>query len=384
MKRKCDFLLFIIITVILMAIHLKFTKYEWQHLMLKPLPWTYWTNMVFESPKYNYTESQFDSTRFNKDIGVVFLVYPKSLLLCYTAINFLKLYSSVNYPIEIWYHSQETSRELLTIFDNVYLMDIKNYNISINSELDHQYHLKSTAMLYSTFKKVIYIDTDALILSDISKIINQTNKTVIAAKDFWFTPKSNPIYSILNITPKNDWDMEAGFMYVDKSDMNTLKSLQLANDLNINHHIFNNYIHGDKDTFNVAFNKYNVAIDWLDSPGIMTPNFYSSRALGMAHFYQNDLVLIHLTLFKSVSIIPDNVFTWVWRVKIHGSDYQNYFNVGTIWHFIHPKCVMPLNASISANFWKFRHEAANLLYAMGYVFDYRMGDHLIRFIKSNQ
>ena len=364
--------------------HLRFTEYEWQHLMFKPFPLFYWDIFTTYEP-FRFTNT-IPLLNFMHNVGIVYLIYPKSLLSCYTSIAFVREYGNVQYPIELWYHSDETSPELLSIFEdeNIVLQDLKSFNLTVDSSIVSNYHFKSVAILNSNFKKVIYIDADALIVSDLNVVLNSDNLSVIAARDYWYTPPSNPIYKLLNkIGATTNWDMEAGFLVVDRSDEIIIKSLQMAMEMNLNHNVFYNFIHGDKDTFKYAFEHYNVPISWLDSPGVISSNFYSIKGNSMAHFYDSKLFIIHMTLLKDLKVIPQFPFSFEWQEPIHETSGGNYFNLGTIGHFIHPKCVMPVEPKINIQFWKYRKIAAVKLQTLGYDIAETTGDKHLKFKKNS-
>ena len=380
MKRTHFFNFFIAVISIAIAvlIHIKFTKYEWQHLMFKPNPLLYFIPYSVEHFQFSQTILKLNITQ---KIGIVYLIYPKSVLSCYTSIKFLRKAGKTHFPVELWYHSDESAMDIIGIFDNVVLKNIKDYNISVDVNLKNNYHFKSVAILHSSFEKVIYIDADALVVSDLNYVLNSFNTDIIGAKDFWFTPASNPIYSLLNATPIVPWDMEAGFLVVNKSSVDVRKSLQMAFEMNINHKIFYKYIWGDKDTFRLSFEYYNISIGWLDSPAVVTSKFYSIKGNSMAHYFGKEVMIIHMTLLKDDVKMNGNPFNFVWKEDIHGPTSLNYFNLGTIGHLIKPKCVMALNNEINNAFWKYRMEAAHKLQLLGYIVDYKTGDKFITLSK---
>eukprot|EP00835_Amoeboradix_gromovi_P000676 NODE_25_length_35605_cov_0.353461.p8 type:complete len:371 gc:universal NODE_25_length_35605_cov_0.353461:6067-7179(+) len=370
MKLNFELLIFAACMVVVLLIHVKFTKYEWQHLMFKPLPLLYWT---MDAPKFNFSEA-IPTLNLTVPVGIVYLVYPKSLLSCYTSIGFLKATENENYPIEIWYHSDETSIDKISIFENVSVRNLKDYSVSVDSKLKNNYHFKSVAILNSNFAKVIYVDADALVLDNLDVLLElHSSSPVVAAQDYWFTPISNPIYSLFKVSTKYTRDMEAGFLIVDKSKLSVKKSLQMAVEMNLNHDIFYKYIWGDKDTFRIAFEQFKVDISWSDPPGIVSSDFYSINGNSMAHFFNNQLLVIHMTLLKDFPTIPEKPFSYIWQ------DHNSFFNLGTFGHFINPICVMPLDLSYNLLFHELRKEAVYKLRLLGYDVDHRVGDKYINF-----
>eukprot|EP00834_Sanchytrium_tribonematis_P000488 NODE_9_length_64580_cov_1.431941.p15 type:complete len:412 gc:universal NODE_9_length_64580_cov_1.431941:41690-40455(-) len=364
------FVLDLILLFPIVLIVRKFDRYEWHHLMFKPNPLVYWETKV---QKFSFSSSKYETKADCINVtGIVYLVYPKSLLSCYTSIGFL---NKSPYPVEIWYHPKETNQTQLKLFKSTTLMNIQDFDPDADLNVKgNNYHFKSIAILHSKFCKVMYIDTDAYVLQPLADILDKFDTSVVAARDYWYTPPINPVYKILNTSPKTKWDMEAGFLFVDKSAKNVINALNMAYEMNKNHRIFYRYIWGDKDTFRLSFDYYNISIGWLDSPGVVTEKFASTSGHSMVHHFKDKPIIIHTTLLKDFKILPEEPFSYSWSGIIHDVMYKNYFSLGLYAHLIMRNCVMQLPQYLNRKFWKLRVEAANKLEQEGIFVNPLKGD----------
>ncbi|KAK4046908.1 hypothetical protein OIO90_006390 [Microbotryomycetes sp. JL221] len=154
------------------------------------------------------------------------------------------------------------------------------------------YHIKSTAIIRSSFQQVLYLDSDnmpaaslepmdsttAPILKDskgkkLKSIEKATNLTleqwgdptglweskafkrlgVMFWPDYWRTSADNPIWAIIGVPCRDEWEQEAGQILIDKS--KHLDALLLSEWM-MDSSRFNfwfNFSDGDKDMFRFAF-----------------------------------------------------------------------------------------------------------------------------------
>lgn len=108
------------------------------------------------------------------------------------------------------------------------------------------YHIKATAIVRSRFREVLYLDSDNIPAASIAALLDPdtpaptSNATSISQDtpsaltgiweskayqrhgaifwvDFWKTSADNPVWSIIGVPCRDEWEQEAGVILVDKS-----------------------------------------------------------------------------------------------------------------------------------------------------------------------
>lgn len=81
------------------------------------------------------------------------------------------------------------------------------------------YHLKAIAVVQCPWQEVLYIDSDSIPTRDPAYMFDAPNYKrlgVWATPDYWKTSANNPIWAIMGVKCRNEWEMETGQMFVDK------------------------------------------------------------------------------------------------------------------------------------------------------------------------
>ncbi|ODN86310.1 hypothetical protein L198_07328 [Cryptococcus wingfieldii CBS 7118] len=81
------------------------------------------------------------------------------------------------------------------------------------------YHLKALAITSCPFRHVLYLDSDSIPTRDPEYMFEAPNYKrlgVWMTPDYWKTGANNPIWAILGVKCRNEWEMETGQMFVDK------------------------------------------------------------------------------------------------------------------------------------------------------------------------
>ncbi|KAK4047491.1 hypothetical protein OIV83_005404 [Microbotryomycetes sp. JL201] len=149
------------------------------------------------------------------------------------------------------------------------------------------YHIKSTAIIRSSFREVLYLDSDNMPAASLAPLdgvklkddkgrtvthISQANTTeqwgdptglweskaykrlgVMFWPDYWRTSADNPIWAMIGVPCRDEWEQEAGQILIDKS--RHLDALLLSEWM-MDSSRFNfwfNFSDGDKDMFRFAF-----------------------------------------------------------------------------------------------------------------------------------
>lgn len=81
------------------------------------------------------------------------------------------------------------------------------------------YHLKALAVVQCPWREVLYLDSDSIPLRDPEYMFDSPSylrTRFWATPDYWKTSANNPMWAILGIRCRNEWEMEAGQIFVDK------------------------------------------------------------------------------------------------------------------------------------------------------------------------
>ena len=126
--------------------------------------------------------------------------------------------------------------------------------------------IKPLAVLYSRFRRVMYLDADAHPLRDPTDLFEALSASADAPgaggalfwPDYWLTEPTNPAFSIFDIVPgemPTRRQQESSVLLVDKGDCSsgTWAPLLLSVMLNLRWTSTYQYVHGDKDTFRLAW-----------------------------------------------------------------------------------------------------------------------------------
>lgn len=161
-----------------------------------------------------------------------------------------------NLPVQVYHFSEEalpddheTRRELEQL--GVQLVEAKGETKDAGKT--KSYHLKALAVVQCPWREVLYLDSDSIPARDPEYMFDspsfQRNK-IWATYDYWKTSANNAIWPILGIRCRDEWEMEAGQIFVDKKyhlDVFLLTKFMLEH-----HEWFFYFSDGDKDLFRWA------------------------------------------------------------------------------------------------------------------------------------
>ncbi|KAH8929995.1 glycosyltransferase family 71 protein [Atractiella rhizophila] len=118
------------------------------------------------------------------------------------------------------------------------------------------YHMKASSILHSSFRQVLYLDSDNP-PADLSALLDLWDSKAYKRlgalfwPDYWKTGADNPIWSIIGTQCRDEWEMEAGQILIDKGQH--YDALVLTEYMLVNHEFWYNFTDGDKDAFRYAF-----------------------------------------------------------------------------------------------------------------------------------
>ena len=170
-------------------------------------------------------------------------------------------------PIELWYlgalELDDRMRRLLEPF-GVSCVDGRRHRLR-NESLDWDllagrgfggFELKSYALLHSRFREVLLLDADNVPVVDPSFLFDTPEYARDGAlfwPDYGRLGPDREIWAVANVAYRDEPELESGQIVVDKA--RHLGPLQLAFFYNAHSGFYYRFVHGDKDTFHLAFRR---------------------------------------------------------------------------------------------------------------------------------
>lgn len=160
-------------------------------------------------------------------------------------------------PIEVWHlgpgEMSGPMRSLLREFD-VHCIDA--FEVAKVHPVDRLggWELKPYALLHSRFREVLLLDADNVPVRDPSNLFEREefrSSGTIFWPDIMHLSRSNPIWAVAGLVARDSPSVESGQMLLDKS--KCWRALVLAHWMNQRSDAFYEMLHGDKDTFLIAW-----------------------------------------------------------------------------------------------------------------------------------
>ncbi|ORE11301.1 hypothetical protein BCV72DRAFT_192534, partial [Rhizopus microsporus var. microsporus] len=175
--------------------------------------------------------------------------------------------------IEVWHLSDEqpsvtVQNELAAL--GAVAKDLSDPNlprpIQSRRNADKQFQIKAAAVINSSFKEILYLDSDNIPARDPTFLFDTPEYKKTGAlfwPDFWKTHGDNKIFEILHISCRDEWEQESGQMVIDK--VKSWLPLQLAWYMQDQHEIYFQFLNGDKDTFKYAWQALNAPYHMIEA-----------------------------------------------------------------------------------------------------------------------
>jgi len=129
------------------------------------------------------------------------------------------------------------------------------------------YQLKAFASLYSSFEEVLLLDADNVPVVN-PKFLFQTPQYRESHAIFWpdygHLASDREIWRLTGITYRHEWEFESGQFLVDKR--HCWPAMELAFWMNQHSEFWYRHIHGDKDTFHMAWRKLGLEYAMPQTP----------------------------------------------------------------------------------------------------------------------
>jgi len=164
-------------------------------------------------------------------------------------------------PIQMWYQGanelDETMRTLARKL-NVQCVDAEAYKQNSPCKALTGWSLKPYAIINCPFKEVLLLDADNVPLINPELLFEEVHFRDVGAV-FWpdygrFAP-SSPAWALFGVPFRNEPEFESGQILVNKQ--KCWRALLLTMWYNANSSFYYSHVHGDKDTYRMAFRKLN-------------------------------------------------------------------------------------------------------------------------------
>jgi Mannosyltransferase putative len=224
--------------------------------------------------------------------GLVMCAGGARLLTCaWVAISVLRRQLGCTLPIELWYLGE---KELGPVEASLFA----HLGVETVDALEHRplnparrlggWELKAYALANCRFREVVLLDADNVAVSDPARLFDSEEYAASGAL-FWpdvqrLSP-TNAIWDLCQTPYRSEPAWESGQVVVDKA--RCWAALQVAWHMNDHSDVFYQLVHGDKETFHLAWRM-------LDQPYAMTPHRARSAGFGMfQHDFQGKVLFQH-------------------------------------------------------------------------------------------
>lgn len=178
------------------------------------------------------------------------------------------------------------------------------------------YHLKALAVIQSPFQHVLYLDSDSVPAVDPSYMFDAPSYKRLGfylTPDYWKTSPVNPLWAIMGVKCRDEWEVETGQVLVDKS--RHLDVFMLLAYMMRRHEVWFRYSDGDKDLFRFALlmlrKRWAVPERWIAAGGLPGDTLTGWCGLSMI---QSDPwgspAFVHYNLLKHVPSGVGRGFSW--------------------------------------------------------------------------
>ena len=229
---------------------------------------------------------------------------PRYYTSAWVCLSMLRRVLDCRLPIQVWYlgpHEMSPRMiELLHRFD-VECIDALEVQRNHPTRAFGGWQTKPYAILHSRFKEVIYIDADNVPLMDPANLLECTEFRATGAI-FWPDIRSlraeNPIWEICRVPYRDEPEFESGQIVVEK--VRSWTALHLTMHLNEQSDFYYQYVHGDKETFHLAWRMLDQPFCMPSTPptwtvGVINPGDPDLADVIQQHDFDGRVVFHHRT-----------------------------------------------------------------------------------------
>jgi FkbM family methyltransferase len=162
-------------------------------------------------------------------------------------------------PIEIWHLDHEVDPHMASLVKplGARVVDAATFK-SREVRILNGWELKSFSLLHTSFQEVLLLDADNVAVRDPTYLFDDPE---FVAKGAYFWPdygrleRWRPIWEVCQIPYRDEPEFESGQILVDRARRDVWNALQLAWFYNNHSDFYYAYVHGDKESFHLAWMK---------------------------------------------------------------------------------------------------------------------------------
>lgn len=191
-------------------------------------------------------------------------------------------------PIELWYRGEEEmDQKMKALLEplGVKCVNAQVFEKTYPRRTNGGWELKSYALIHSSFKEVLLLDADNVPVRDPTYLFDTPEYQGTGSlfwPDYSSLAQERDIWAVCGVAYQEEPEFESGQMLVHKQ--KCWRPLQLAFWFNDHSDFFFKYIHGDKDTFHMAWRRLEQPYAMIQRPiralqGIMCQHDPSGRRI---------------------------------------------------------------------------------------------------------
>jgi hypothetical protein len=190
--------------------------------------------------------------------GIVICAGGARLFTCaWIAIALLRRDLACTLPIEVWHlGAEEMGPPMRGLLEELDTYPVDAFEVAKCHQVDRLggWELKSYAVMHSRFREVLLLDADNVPVRDPSFLFDRAeyrDTGTLFWPDIVRLAPDNEIWSTSGLSYRNMPSVESGQIVLDKS--RCWRALSLAHWINQHSDVFYQFLHGDKDTFLIAW-----------------------------------------------------------------------------------------------------------------------------------
>jgi FkbM family methyltransferase len=191
--------------------------------------------------------------------GIVICAGGEKYFTCaYVCVRILRMLGC-NLPVQFWHLGpQEITDEMRSIVAPLGVECVDAYDVRKThpARTLNGWELKPYAIIHSKFQEVIALDADNVAVANPEYLFDSPEYKRTGAifwPDYGRLAHTRAIWEISGVAYRDEPEFESGQIVVDKS--RCWKALQVTMHINEHSDFYYNHIHGDKDTFHIAWRK---------------------------------------------------------------------------------------------------------------------------------
>jgi len=201
--------------------------------------------------------SRFPEERFTGR-GIVICAGGARLFTCaWVAIALLRRQLACTLPIEVWHLGpEEMGPPMRGLLEELGAHSVDAFEVAKRHQVERLggWELKPYAVMHSRFREVLLLDADNVPVRDPSFLFDRPeyrDTGTLFWPDIVRLSPGNQIWAISGLSYRDTASVESGQMVLNKS--RCWRALYLANWINQHSDVFYRFLHGDKDTFLIAW-----------------------------------------------------------------------------------------------------------------------------------